>query len=44
MNFTNPAGVASEAAEQYVNALLDLLAAHDLVHLRQIERIKESLA
>jgi hypothetical protein len=37
-------GMHSERGRESVRQLIHLLAAHDLVHLRQIERIKESLA
>jgi hypothetical protein len=36
-------GVHAERGRESVRQLIRLLAAHDLVHLRQIERIKESL-
>ena len=36
-------GVHAERGRESVRQLIHLLAAHDLVHLRQIERIKESL-
>lgn len=36
-------GVHSERGQESVRQLIHLLAAHDLVHLRQIERIKETL-
>ncbi len=36
-------GVHAERGRESVRQLIRLLAAHDMVHLRQIERIKESL-
>lgn len=37
------AGVHSERGEESIRLVVRLIAAHDLVHLRQIERIKQTL-
>ena len=43
MSCSNPAGAAREAGEAYTAVLRELLGDRDLVHLRQIKRIRESL-